>query len=110
MCKSTKTSGILQWNKCVNGSICILTGEVSAAKWGSANLEGEASGLFYELVRVVKDLRKVYGFTFKIYFGIGNVASMDADAEHEPLVSSPGCLIPAMQCLYPPSQILLDER
>ena len=57
--------------------------DLSSAKWGRANLDGEASGLFYELVRILKDLKKILGFTFKIIYGIENVASMDAEAEQQ---------------------------
>eukprot|EP00435_Cladocopium_sp_Y103_P061097 s163_g22.t1 len=57
--------------------------DLSSAKYGRLNLEGAESGLFYELVRILKLIRKIYGYSFKIMFAAENVASMDPEAERE---------------------------
>ena len=55
--------------------------DLSSVKWGRQNLEGPQSKLFYEFVRVIKLLRRKYGFSFPVKFLGENVASMDYEAE-----------------------------
>ena len=57
--------------------------DLSAAKAFRSNLLGEHSGLFYEIKRILKQLKQVFGFSFDIRFVIENVSSMDAEAEEE---------------------------
>eukprot|EP00435_Cladocopium_sp_Y103_P031282 s1676_g7.t2 len=57
--------------------------DLSSVKSGRENLAGAASGLFYEIPRIIKDCRKVFGFQFPIRYCIENVASMDESAEAE---------------------------
>ena len=47
------------------------------------NLEGPGSGLFWEMVRIFKEIRQVYGFRFEVRFVAENVSSMDREAEQE---------------------------
>ena len=54
--------------------------DLSSAKANRANLQGSESGLFYELVRILRAARRVFGKKFKILFFIENVASMDQSA------------------------------
>ena len=46
-------------------------------------MRGSESGLFYEFVRILKLIRNVFGFSFRVKFIAENVASMDASAEGE---------------------------
>ena len=57
--------------------------DLSAVKYGRKNLSGSQSGLFFELLRILKLLRLVFGFDFTIIYIIENVASMDIAAEQE---------------------------
>ena len=57
--------------------------DLSKVKVGRRNLEGDSSGLFFEIPRILKDIRKVYGYLFKVKFAIENVASMDEGASNE---------------------------
>ena len=57
--------------------------DLSSAKFGRENLSGEQSSLFWELVRIIKEIRKVYGYNFKVRYAAENVASMDESAEAE---------------------------
>ena len=59
--------------------------DLSAVKYGRKNLSGSQSGLFFELLRILKLLRLVFGFDFTIIYIIENVASMDIAAEQEEL-------------------------
>ena len=52
-------------------------------KFGRLNLEGEQSGWFWEIIRIVKTIKQIYGFSFPLKFVAENVASMDASAEAE---------------------------
>ena len=57
--------------------------DLSAVRAGRKNLLGPESGLFWEFVRIRRELQKVFKFALKIrYFG-ENVASMDASASDE---------------------------
>ena len=55
--------------------------DLSSVKSGRKNLEGDASGLFFEIPRIIKAIRTVFGFSFKVKYVVENVASMDASAE-----------------------------
>ena len=57
--------------------------DLSSAKYGRMNLAGADSGLFWEFVRMVKSVRQVYGFGFRVLFAGENVAGMDVEAEQE---------------------------
>lgn len=57
--------------------------DLSSVRFGRKNLEGDASGLFWELVRCLKVIRQVYGYDFKVLYFAENVASMDREAEQE---------------------------
>ena len=57
--------------------------DLSAVKFNRKNLEGEQSGLFYEILRILKLIRRIYGFDFCIKFFLENVASMDREAERQ---------------------------
>jgi len=57
--------------------------DLSRVKLGRQNLEGDQSSLFFEIPRIVKDIRKVYGYSFKVRYVVENVSSMDAAAEGE---------------------------
>ncbi|CAL1140246.1 unnamed protein product [Cladocopium goreaui] len=54
--------------------------DLSAVKFGRSNLDGEQSGLFSEILRILELLRQVFGRRFKIIFFVENVASMDKSA------------------------------
>ena len=54
--------------------------DLSSAKANRSNLQGSESGLFYEVLRILRALRRVFGTRFKIVFFIENVASMDEEA------------------------------
>eukprot|EP00435_Cladocopium_sp_Y103_P053261 s1285_g17.t1 len=56
---------------------------LSAVRAGRLNLEDPQSSLFWELVRVVKEIRHIFGFNFPVRYVAENVASMDASAEAE---------------------------
>lgn len=56
---------------------------LSAVRFGRLNLDDPQSSLFWELVRVIKLVRQVFGFNFKVLYAAENVASMDASAEGE---------------------------
>ena len=57
--------------------------DLSSVKFGRKNLEGTQSGLFFEVIRILKLLRKVFGFDFEIRYFAENVASMDNSAEQQ---------------------------
>ena len=57
--------------------------DLSSVKQGRLNLKGAGSGLFFELIRILKLLRRVFGFDFEIKYFVENVASMDVQAEQE---------------------------
>lgn len=57
--------------------------DLSSVKHGRRNLRGSESGLLFEVIRILKLLRKVYGFEFGIKYFAENVASMDVEAEQE---------------------------
>lgn len=54
--------------------------DLSAVKLGRSNLDGEQSGLFSEILRILELFRQVFGRRFKIIFFMENVASMDKSA------------------------------
>ena len=57
--------------------------DLCSAKFGRRNLEGDQSSLFWELVWIIKLVRKEFGYAFKVRFAAENVASMDESAERE---------------------------
>lgn len=57
--------------------------DLSSVKFGRRNLRGSESGLLFEVIRILKLLRKVFGFDFDIKYFAENVASMDVEAEQE---------------------------
>ena len=57
--------------------------DLSSVKAGRLNLDGSESQLFYEIPRILKDIRKTFGYAFKVKFAIENVASMDEAAAAE---------------------------
>eukprot|EP00435_Cladocopium_sp_Y103_P052437 s556_g16.t1 len=57
--------------------------DLCSAKWGRQNLEGDAGSLFWEVIRILKQIKQVFGFDFVVRYAIENVASMDRDAEQE---------------------------
>ena len=57
--------------------------DLSKVKFNRRNLQGEQSGLFYEILRILKIVRRVYGFDFCIKYFLENVASMDREAERQ---------------------------
>ena len=57
--------------------------DLSSVKFGRKNLEGSESSLFFEVIRVLKLLRKVFGIGFDIRYFAENVASMDVTAEQQ---------------------------
>jgi hypothetical protein len=54
--------------------------DLSKVKAGRMNLEGAESGLFFEIPRIIKDIRKVFGYRFPVKYCVENVASMDESA------------------------------
>eukprot|EP00435_Cladocopium_sp_Y103_P022492 s823_g5.t1 len=56
---------------------------LSSVRAGRLNLEDPQSGLFYEMIRIIRDIRQVFGFRFPVIYVAENVASMDSSAEAE---------------------------
>ena len=56
---------------------------LSAVRFGRLNLDDPQSGLFWEVVRILKELKQVFGFNFPVKYALENVASMDVEAEQE---------------------------
>ena len=54
--------------------------DLSAVKFNRKNLAGEQSGLFWEVLRIIKLVRSEFGFHFKVNYFAENVASMDREA------------------------------
>eukprot|EP00435_Cladocopium_sp_Y103_P024553 s1957_g6.t1 len=75
---------------------------LSSVRAGRLNLDDPQSGLFWEVTRILRNIRQVYGFRFPVIFAGENVASMDASAEQEitkalgvkPLRLDPSDLVP----------------
>ena len=57
--------------------------DLSAVKAGRLNLLGPGSSLFYEVKRILRELKMVFGLNFEIRFVGENVSSMDVEAEQE---------------------------
>lgn len=57
--------------------------DLSSAKAYRQNLDGAGSGLFYEVLRILRSVKKVFGVGFDIRFIVENVASMDKEAAEE---------------------------
>lgn len=81
---------------------------LSSVRAGRLNLDDPESGLFWELVRVIKLIRQVFGYGFKVKYAAENVASMDASAEAEisqalgvkPLRMDPAGVVPIHRPRY----------
>ncbi len=54
--------------------------DLSSVKFNRMNLEGKGSKLFFEILRVVRLIRKVFGVHFVLKFFVENVSSMDKEA------------------------------
>eukprot|EP00438_Fugacium_kawagutii_P000055 Skav215901 [mRNA] locus=scaffold1542:116365:121392:- [translate_table: standard] len=57
--------------------------DLSSVRYMRLNLEGPGSSLFWEMVRILKVLRQVFGYSFPVLHFAENVASMDREAEQE---------------------------
>lgn len=57
--------------------------DLSSVKHNRKNLSGAQSSLFFEILRILRLIRQVYGFDFTIKFFLENVASMDREAERQ---------------------------
>ena len=57
--------------------------DLSRVKHNRKNLAGSDSGLFWEVVRILRELRQVFGIRMELRFIIENVSSMDQAAEAE---------------------------
>ena len=81
---------------------------LSSVRAGRLNLDDPQSGLFWEMVRIIKEVRQVFGYSFRVRFAAENVASMDADAEAEitralgvkPLKLDPAGVVPIHRPRY----------
>lgn len=75
---------------------------LSSVRAGRLNLDDPESGLFWEAVRIIKSIRQVFGYSFRVLFAGENVASMDASAAEEissvlgtkPLRMDPASVVP----------------
>lgn len=56
---------------------------LSSVRAGRLNLDDPQSGLFWEFVRIIKEIKQVFGLRFRVLFAAENVASMDISAEAE---------------------------
>ena len=56
---------------------------LSSVRSGRLNLDDPQSGLFWEFVRIVKEIKQVFGIRFRVLYAAENVASMDVSAEAE---------------------------
>ena len=57
--------------------------DLSSVKFGRKNLQGSESSLFFEILRILRIIRRVFGEGVKVTFFIENVASMDKSALEE---------------------------
>ena len=57
--------------------------DLSSAKFGRQNLEGRESRLFFEILRVIRIIRQIFGTHFDLKFFVENVASMDRAAAEQ---------------------------
>ena len=57
--------------------------DLSSARAFRLNLAGPGSGLFWEMIRIIKLIRRIYGYGFPVKYSAENVASMDQEAEQE---------------------------
>ena len=62
------------------GFPCVRLSRVRA---GRKNLDDPQSGLFWEAVQIIKNIRQVFGYNFRVLHAAENVASMDVEAEAE---------------------------
>ena len=54
--------------------------DLSSVKFNRMNLEGKESKLFFEILRIIRLIRKVFGVHFVLKFFVENVSSMDKEA------------------------------
>ena len=81
---------------------------LSSVRAGRLNLDDPESGLFWEAVRIVKAIRQIFGYKFRVLFAGENVASMDASALEEismalgvkPLRMDPASVVPIRRPLF----------
>lgn len=71
--------------------------DLSSVKFGRKNLRGTESSLFFEIIRVLRLIRSIFGTTFEIVFFVENVASMDLSAVEE-ISQHLGCKPFRVQC------------
>ena len=57
--------------------------DLSSVRFGRKNLLGKESGLFFEILRVIRLIRRIFGSNFVLHFFIENVSSMDQSAAEE---------------------------
>ena len=57
--------------------------DLSSVRYGRKNLRGSESGLFFEILRILRLIRRIFGSNFKVHFFIENVSSMDQSAAEE---------------------------
>lgn len=57
--------------------------DLSSVKFGRKNLQGSESSLFFEITRILRLLREVFGRSVEVKFFVENVASMDKKAMDE---------------------------
>lgn len=57
--------------------------DLSSVKFGRKNLQGKESSLFFEILRILRLIRVVFGKEVTVKFFIENVASMDREAMNE---------------------------
>lgn len=57
--------------------------DLSSVKFGRKNLAGSESSLFFEILRILRLIRSIFGSTFRVIFFIENVSSMDSSAVQE---------------------------
>ena len=57
--------------------------DLSSVRYGRQNLQGKESGLFFEILRVLRLIRRIFGSNFQVHFFIENVSSMDQSAAEE---------------------------
>ena len=71
--------------------------DLSSVRYGRKNLRGNESGLFFEILRILRLIRRVFGSGFRVHFFIENVSSMDQSAAEE-ISQALGVLPYKVQC------------
>ena len=57
--------------------------DLSSVRYGRKNLRGKGSGLFFEILRILRLIRRVFGGNVQVFVFVENVSSMDQDAAEE---------------------------